>query len=111
MKNFAVLTLCALLMIGCPEAGGPDPVTPRPAPHSDQLGAMCAHFQEMECSEGDDVYNDSLPGPVDRPNQSCEEFYAELQAKGVEVNPTCALLAPTCPAIEDYRAKDPKDCR
>jgi len=71
---------------------------------------MCAYLEALQCDEGRDVYNDNLPGPEDVPNQSCEDFYSELQEQGFDVNPRCVLAAPNCKVIEDYRAKNPEDC-
>jgi hypothetical protein len=84
--------------------------TPRPGPGADVFVEMCDHLDEMSCEEGKDVYNDDLPGPVDVPNQSCEDFYKSLQDEGIDINPKCIIQAPSCDVIEDYRAKDPAAC-
>ncbi len=72
--------------------------------------AMCRHLQSLGCPEGDAVYNDDLPGPVDVPNQSCEDFHRGLSEDGIPVNAKCVRLAPTCDEVEAYRQKDPSEC-
>jgi hypothetical protein len=71
---------------------------------------MCAHLQKMGCEEGKDVYNDSLPGETDVPNQSCTDFHKGLQESGIFINPKCVLKAPSCGSIEVFRSKSPEDC-
>lgn len=103
-------TICLVSLpffLGC----GPNiPPRPGPAPHSDKIGEMCQHLKAMNCEEGQDVYNDNLPGPEDVPNQSCEDFHLELQKQGFDVNPKCVIQSPDCESIEDYRAKSSDDC-
>lgn len=106
-----LLVFAALLFVACPPVQQ-DPVVPapNPPPDSDVVDAMCNHLQELGCEEGKPVYNDNLPGPVDVPNQSCGDFYRELQTQGVFVNPRCVVKVPDCSSIEDYRAKQPEAC-
>jgi len=104
----------ALLVAGCPPME--EPVSPSPTiidpPDTDLCDDMCAHIgpEGLKCEEGEDVYNDDLPGDKDVPNQSCADFCRELQEQKVMVNPKCILLTPTCEEIEDYRAKEPDTC-
>ena len=102
--------LCLFLfptILGCTQVAV---VTPRPIPDTDMIGAMCQHLGPKEkgglgCEEGKPVYNSDLPGTPGVPNQSCTDFYTELQAKGYFVNPRCILLVSTCDAIEAARQK------
>lgn len=125
IRTTLALILASTLLVGCPPVG-PDPVTPPnpspnpnpepnpprpdPAPSSDPTAAMCAHLQKLGCEEGESVYNDDLPGPVDVPNQSCTDFHKDLAKDGINVNPKCVRRTPSCRDIESYRAMDPKDC-
>lgn len=111
MKRALLALPLALLLTGCPTSGhNPGPQPPTPTPGDDLIPAMCDHLAELGCEEGASVYNDNLPGPEDVPNQTCADFYLEVQAAGVPVNPKCVLRAPSCDKIADYRAKDPEDC-
>jgi len=103
MKAFP---LC-LLLLGCSSPAEPKPL---PAKDTDFIPEMCLHLKSLECVEGEDVYNDDLPGPVDVPNQSCSDFYRGLQEQGFSVNPKCVLLAPSCDDIEEYRQREPETC-
>ena len=100
-----------LLMVGCPPANYPDP-NPNPEPEdTDLIVDMCTHLQQLGCEEGEDVYNDDLPGEVDVPNQSCADYYTELQEEDFyPVNPKCVLTVKTCDDIEDARARNSEDC-
>lgn len=84
--------------------------TPTPPPDTDLVEAMCLHLQRLGCEEGDPVYNDSLPGPEDVPNQDCSDFYRGLQGDGFPVNPRCVIAITRCSQIEDFRQKDPDQC-
>lgn len=119
----AATILVAFFLVGCPPAQGPEPrPLPRPTPapppdpndpepwNRDPIAEMCHHLQKMGCEEGEPVYNDDLPGPVDVPNQNCIEFHEGLENSGVNVNPYCVLRSPNCESIEDYRAKEPREC-
>lgn len=112
MKCEAILLIfLASTLAGCPGTGGdPHVPAPNPPPDSDLIGEMCAHLKRLNCEEGEGVYNDSLPGEVDVPNQSCTEYYKEMQELGVFANPKCVSLVKKCSEIEDARAKDPKTC-
>ena len=122
MPRFTII-LVAFFLVGCPLVEGPDPKTPpQPAPTpsldpndpeprvQDPIAKMCLHLQEMGCEEGEDVYNDDVPGPVDVPNQNCTEFHKGLEKEGININPYCVLRSPDCESIEDYRAQDPQKC-
>lgn len=106
------LLLSALLLPACPEQRAP--VTPEPVPPvvivEDEIETMCLHLQRLGCAEGDSVYNDELPGPVDVPNQSCQDFYRDIMEDGIDVNPRCVSKTPTCDEVEDYRGRDPETC-
>jgi hypothetical protein len=108
MKRAVFLIPLSFLMVGCPLGGGPGPQPPEPG--KDPIALMCQHLQSLGCEEGEPVYNDSLPGPEDVPNQSCVDFYGGLQKEGITVNPKCVATAPSCDLVEDYRLRDPEDC-
>lgn len=115
MKNYAFLIFAAFTLIGCPGTGTnrPDPLTPEPTPTpytNDYFGDMCARLRDLRCEEGNDVYNDNMPGPVDEANQSCESFYEETEDLGIKVNPKCVRLVSECSQIEAAREKDPETC-
>lgn len=105
-----LLTLVLLFIVGCPPK---DPVLPPPNPpvDTDLCGEMCTHLKSLGCEEGDDVYNNDIPGPVDEPNQSCEDWCAETQDKGVSINPRCVSQVESCEDIEVARHEDPESCK
>ena len=107
--------LVSLALVGCPTTTTTqDPATPTPIkpPYTDLCDEMCDHIgpENLKCEEGEDVYNDDLPGDAGVPNQSCEDFCRTLQEQGVNVNPRCVRLVPNCGSIEDYRQKEPESC-
>lgn len=108
MKYLALLALI-LLALGCPPK---DPVVPPPNPpvDTDLCGEMCEHLKTLGCEEGEDVYNNDIPGPVDEPNQSCEDWCAEMQDKGVFINPRCVSKVESCDEIETARQKEAGTC-
>jgi len=114
MKKFIAASF-ALSLVGCPLTNGPPSVTPTPTPtpKSELKGieAMCAHLNKLGCEEGGAVYNDNLPGPKDVPNQSCSDFYKEVESEGIPVNATCVSKVPSCDLIETYRLKRENACK
>lgn len=112
--RLATLALAAMVALGCPRE--PQSPSPRPDPVTDSelCGAMCEHIgpktaknpNALDCYEGGPVYDSDVPGPKDVPNVSCEDFCKKQQANGSFLNPRCVMKAPTCAAIEDYRAMD-----
>jgi hypothetical protein len=107
-----LLFLVCLALTGCPVAGGAEPPTPPPTPPPDTnlCGQMCDHLASLGCEESKPVYNSDKPGPVDVPNQTCQDFCQEIQADGVAVNPRCVSLVTACDQIESFRQKDPNAC-
>lgn len=101
-----------ILVLGCPTP--PDPVTPSPTPppDTDWCAAMCEHIgpEGLNCEEGGPVYNSDLPGPVDVPNQSCQEWCVELQDRGFFVNPKCVADVERCDQIEEFRQRESSTC-
>lgn len=89
-----------------------DPVTPAPIapPDSDFCAPMCQKWQSLKCPQGDDVYNNDIPGPDGVPNQKCTDWCKEEQVKGVFLNPRCTKSVTKCEDIEPYRQKDPATC-
>ena len=109
VATFAVVTL---LLLGCPPNKDPVVPPPTPPPDSDWCGTMCQHLQGLGCEEGEDVYNNDLPGPPDVPNQTCEDWCAELQDPEhlYFINPRCVSEVTSCEQIEEYRKRDPETC-
>jgi hypothetical protein len=105
------LLLIAPLLMGCPP---PDLVVPPPNPpvDTDWCGRMCEHLKGLGCEEGSPVYNNDLPGPLDVPNQTCEDWCMEMQDPEhlYFINPKCLSEVPSCDKIETYRQKDPQTC-
>jgi len=98
--------LFAVVLLGCPS--GPPPVpAPQPAPDSAYCGAMCAHIgpSGLNCPEGQPVYDSSLPGPANVPNESCTDFCARQEENGVFINPKCVAQVSSCADIEASRQK------
>lgn len=109
MKSAAALAvlLSAMVLAGCPV----QPITPpSPPPDTNLCAAMCDHLAKLGCEEGQPVYNNDLPGPVDVPNQSCADNCIELQDKGFFVNTKCVLTVERCTQIEEFRQKEPATC-
>lgn len=110
MKRLFWLILPALLLVGCP----PNPDHPVPPPNppvdTDLCTDMCDHLKKLGCEEGEDVYNNDLPGPEGEPNQSCSDNCKELQDKGFFVNPRCVLTVKSCEEIEPARQKTVEQC-
>lgn len=113
MMSKTLLLLVPLLFVGCPELT-PDPVTPapNPPPDTDWCQTMCDHIgpEGLGCEEGEPVYNVDKPGPVDVPNQSCDEWCTEMQDKGFFVNPKCVSDVQRCDQIEEFRQREPDTC-
>lgn len=110
MTRLALLSLVALLVIGCPKTTDPPIPPPNPPVDTDLCSDMCEHLDTLGCEEGKPVYNNDLPGPVDVPNQSCADNCKELQDKGFFVNPRCVLTVKSCEDIEPARQKQPEEC-
>lgn len=106
-----LLLVLGLTLTGCPTE--PNIPAPNPPPDTDQCDAMCKHLgpEGLKCEEGEDVYNNDLPGPEGVPNQTCADNCRELQGKGFFVNPRCVAIVPSCEVIEEYRQKQPDVCR
>ena len=114
-SKFLVVGLLALA--GCPktvdrEAPGPSPIKP---PNTDLCGKMCQHIGPKDkgglgCEEGAPVYNSDKPGPVDVPNETCEDFCRTTQDRGAFLNPRCVALVKSCAEIEPARKKKPETC-
>lgn len=104
------LLFLALTLIACePTREAPTP-SPKPVPDSQLIPEMCKHLGPkaeggLGCEEGMPVYNSDIPGPPGVPNQSCVDFYTELQAKGYFVNPRCVMHVTACDQIEAARQK------
>jgi hypothetical protein len=109
-----LLWLLPLLMLvaGCPQTPDRPVPPPNPPPDTDWCRTMCEHIgpKGLKCEEGEDVYNNDLPGPTGVPNQSCADNCVELQNKGFFVNPRCVTDVPSCDKIEEYRQHDAATC-
>lgn len=97
------------LFLGClfectPSREPPTPQPPVP-PDTDLCGAMCQHFRDLKCEEGQPLYDSDLPGPRGTPNLSCEAFCQKTHQSGVYLNPTCELKITACSQIESARQK------
>jgi hypothetical protein len=100
------LLVLAFLALSCgPKQPSDAPLAQAQPTHSELCPKMCEHFRELKCEEGDPYYDNDKPGPADAPNSTCEDFCKEQQAKGVNINPSCAMQAPSCDLIEVYRQK------
>jgi len=68
---------------------------------------MCDHIgpQNLNCAEGQPVYDSALPGPTGVPNESCTDFCTKQQANGVFINPKCVAKVAACSDIEAARKK------
>lgn len=96
-----VVIVGSSLLLACP---GPKD------PSSDAYDKMCETLKSLSCPEGEDVYNDALGGPEDVPNQSCDDFYRELDEQGFQVNPECVANATSCSEINNLMSLDPESC-
>lgn len=111
--HLALAALAALTLVGCPPK---EPRIPGPPPLDPTGTEYCAEMcdvigpQGLKCEEGEDVYNNDLPGPEGEPNQSCTEWCEEQQARGFYVNPKCVRLVTVCEDIESARQKDESEC-
>ena len=81
-----------------------------PEPDTDLCPQMCQHIGPADagglgCPEGDPLYNASLPGPANVPNETCTQFCQHQQANGVFINPRCVMQVTSCSQIEAARAK------
>ena len=106
-RALAFLALSSLAIVGCPRDIIPPP---NPPVDTDWCSKMCQHLQTLKCEEGEMVYNNDLPGPVDVPNQTCADNCVELQEKGFFVNPRCVTTVKACDEIESVRQKEPSTC-
>lgn len=109
MKRLAWLVFPAVWLLGCPPTQPPVP-PPNPPVDTDKCGEMCDHLKKLGCEEGEDLYNNDLPGPNGEPNQSCADNCKELQDKGFFVNPRCVAQVKTCEEIEPARQKESTTC-
>lgn len=111
IRILAALAVVALL-VGCPPPKDPVVPPPTPPPDTDWCGTMCDHLKMLGCEEGEPVYNNDKPGPVDVPNQSCEEWCTELQDPDhlYFINPRCVSEVTSCDQIEEFRKHDPETC-
>jgi len=107
MRHLPFLFLLIFLG-GCPSV--PPVPPPNPPVDTDWCGKMCGHLKGLGCEEGEPLYNNDIAGPVDVPNQSCEENCVELQDKGFFVNPRCVAQVASCEDIEPYRQKESTTC-
>lgn len=110
MKRLLLPALLLVLLLGCPPSSDPVTPSPLPPPDTDLCGQMCAHLKKLGCEEGEPVYNNDLPGPEGKPNQSCADNCKELQDKGFFVNPRCVARVEKCEDIEPARQKEPEQC-
>lgn len=110
MRTMVAAALAVLILGGCPKDTVIPP--PTPPPDTDWCGKMCEHLKGLGCEEGEGVYNNDKPGPVDVPNQTCQEWCEEMQDPNhlYFINPKCLSEVPSCEEIEDYRKKDPETC-
>jgi hypothetical protein len=119
MRHISLFTiLIGLFLVGCPHQGDREAPSPAPIkpPDTDLCGKMCAHLGPKDkgglgCEEGTPVYNSDKPGPVDVPNETCEEFCKVSQDRGAFMNPRCVMLVPSCDKVEEYRKKAPETCK
>lgn len=105
-----LLATLLLLLLGCPATREAPTPSPKPVPDTELIPEMCRHIGPVSegglgCDEGNPTYNSDLPGPPGVPNQSCVDFYTELQDRGYFVNPRCILLVTSCDQIEPARQK------
>lgn len=100
--RYAILSLVALLIIGCPQDPPKSP-NPYPAPDSDMCGSMCSYLIQLGCDEGKPLYDSDLPGPVGIPNESCEVWCKKQQTNGIFLNPRCVMKAQSCGEVEALR--------
>jgi len=117
MRFKFLLVVGLLALTGCPktvdrEAPSPAPINP---PNTDLCGKMCQHIGPKDkgglgCEEGEAVYNSDKPGPVDVPNETCEDFCRTTQDRGAFLNPKCVALVKSCAEIEPARKKKPETC-
>lgn len=102
--------LAAITLVSCqPTKEAPSP-SPKVIPDTELIPQMCQHIGPKDkgglgCEEGNPVYNSDIAGPPGVPNQSCADYYKELQDRGFFVNPRCILQVPSCSQIEPARQK------
>jgi hypothetical protein len=99
-----VSTLAIALLVACSTDRVRSP-NPLPAPDSDRCEPMCNYLLQLGCDEGKPLYDSDKPGPVGVPNEQCPEWCVKQQANGVFLNPRCIMKAPSCLAVEAYRAR------
>ena len=85
--------VAALFAAACNPAASPNPV---PVPDSNYCPQMCqvigpADAGGLGCAEGEPLYDSTLPGPANVPNESCTQFCTRQQSLGVFVNPKCVM--------------------
>jgi hypothetical protein len=107
MRPFLAFSIATLFFLGCPPAKTSP--TFLHIPDSELCPAMCAHFRELKCAEGEDYYDNDKPGPKGVPNSKCEDFCTQQQTNGIFVHPRCLLRVPTCNLIESWRNNDCAD--
>ena len=104
----AALVGVCLTVLACPmgsSSQSPNPIIP---PDTELCGPMCEHLGRdggLGCQEGDSVYDSDVPGPVDIPNVSCQDWCTKAQTRGYFVNPRCVMQVSSCSDIESARQK------
>lgn len=88
-----ILTLVALVLIGCPAS------TPRPAPviptDTASCPSACQHLRDLGCPEGTPIPNPDHP--EDRSLAStCEQFCQDTQEAGHALQPSCVMRVRKC---------------
>lgn len=103
MRYAAILSVVAIILVGCPTPGkSPNPI---PVPDTHMCGDMCNYLIQLGCEEGKPLYDSDVPGPVGVPNESCEDWCVKQQGNGIFLNPRCVMKATSCLAVETMRQK------
>jgi hypothetical protein len=96
-----------LLLLGChPQPTPPNP-PPGPEPEASACAVMCQRIgpENLNCEEGEAVYDSDLPGPPGVPNQSCTDFCERQQKNGLNLYPQCVAQVQSCGEIEPARQR------
>jgi len=68
---------------------------------------MCLHIgpgpENLNCEEGEAVYDSDLPGTPGVPNLSCTDFCEKQQENGLNLYPRCVAQVQSCEEIESAR--------